>query len=42
MSSVGAAENSTASKDVAGLAPTNAVNVGGAVLAAGGAVLALL
>lgn len=42
MSSTGAAENSTASEDVAGPAPTNAVNVGGAVLAAGGVVLALL
>ncbi|KAK3170660.1 hypothetical protein OEA41_002742 [Lepraria neglecta] len=41
-SSVGAAEISIVSKDVKGPAPTNAVKVGGAVLAAGGAVLALL
>ena len=42
LSSVGAAENSIASKDVSGPAPTNAVKVGIAALAAGGAVLALL
>ncbi len=42
ISSVGQAEFSIISKDAQGPAPTNAVRVAGAVVAAGGAALALL